>query len=878
MNDSRSHDDEHEPWRERLLDQALNELIASETPPDLTDAILAKSEEVVTMSVETNKNEAGRNSSSWRNWMVVFTAAACAVLMVGLWSPDLWRSQWDLAMGNATVAESSAVDVAEDSESVLVSGVEDGTGPDNSERNERWNEGAKSQPDSSFVLGSEQTVSDPEADALSQLESMDQNGAASQNSSMVILEQEGIQGTYTFDENGQPANPEVLSDFELARDESSANTSSGSEGAEVAGPDAASGGYPGDGYGLAQTSPGTSNFSGGGLGGMRRTDSLGSVSSSTRQLSSEAKKIAQLGGQVQGRGSSLSNLAEASRRRKSESLSIVPGPAAMPANTSRGRGGRGVNFRLPVANEAIVPVDAESLSKHRESPDGRNRDGRRYYYLYEGGRGKTLPERQASRDRYAVIQEKAFVTTKGAQAVSTFSIDVDTASYTNTRQYLLQQNQLPPANAVRIEEFVNYFEYDYAGPKDDTPFAAHIEVAGCPWESTHRLVRVGIKGREIERNARPDSNLVFLVDVSGSMNDPDKLPLVVEGLEQLTQQLGENDKVAIVVYASKEGLVLPSTRGHNKEAILSSLTQLRAGGSTAGGAGIQLAYRVAEENFISNGTNRVILCTDGDFNVGVSDTSSLAKMAEDKAKSGVFLTVLGFGRGNLNDEMMESISNKGNGNYHYVDNGMEARKVLVRQMSGTLVTIAKDVKIQVEFNPSKVSAYRLIGYENRMLARQDFEDDTKDAGEIGAGHSVTALYEVVPIGQAINPTGGGPLKYQQPAVRYTVPVEKGDHPGADSDEMLELRIRYKQPTASTSNLLKFPVTDEGKNFRDASLDFRFASSVAGFGMLLRNSKHKGNATFDSILEIAEAGAKRDEYGYRSSFVDMIRRAKQLRRR
>ena len=480
-------------------------------------------------------------------------------------------------------------------------------------------------------------------------------------------------------------------------------------------------------------------------------------------------------------------------------------------------------------------------------------------------------------DQYTRIHENPFVVAKGTDAVSTFSIDVDTASYTNVRQYLMAAHQLPPPDAVRLEEFINYFDYDYEPPTDDKPFASHIEVATCPWQPKHRIVRIGLKGKEIDRRERPDSNLVFLVDVSGSMQDSNKLPLVIEGLKQLTNELGEDDKVAIVVYANSEGLALPSTRGHRKEEIRAVLGNLKAGGSTAGGAGIELAYRVAEENFISDGTNRVILCTDGDFNVGVTSTGDLERMAEKKAKSGVFLTVLGFGRGNLNDAMMEQISNKGNGNYHYVDNTMEARKVLVEQMSGTLVTIAKDVKIQVEFNPAKVAGYRLLGYENRMLAREDFNDDTKDAGEIGAGHAVTALYEIVPVGTEAAETDVEPLKYQTELTDKTKDLSKTGSGDSSSfeDELLEVRFRYKEPGGATSKLLKFTVTDSEADFASASDDYQFATAVAGFGMLLRDSQHAGDATMENLIEIASSNVGDDEFGYRAGLIEMMRRAKEL---
>ncbi len=454
--------------------------------------------------------------------------------------------------------------------------------------------------------------------------------------------------------------------------------------------------------------------------------------------------------------------------------------------------------------------------------------------------------------------------------LSTFSIDVDTASYANVRRFLLEEGRLPPPDAVRIEELINYFDYDYAGPEDDVPFAAHIEAAGCPWKAGHRLVRIGLKGKQIEQDQRPPRNLVFLLDVSGSMNSPDKLPLLKKGMKLLAGQLGENDRVAIVVYASAEGLALPSTSGAEREKIIAALDELQAGGSTAGGAGIELAYRIAQENFIEGGVNRVLLCTDGDFNVGTTSTGDLQRMVEQRAASGVFLSVLGFGRGNLNDAMMETISNKGNGNYAYIDGITEARKVLVEQMGGTLVTIAKDVKIQVEFNPAQVAAYRLIGYENRILAAEDFNDDKKDAGEIGAGHTVTALYEVVPFGEKIDVPSVDPLKYQAPA--------RPRDDAVASKEMLTLKVRYKEPDGDTSRLLEFPLVEGGDAFGKSSRDFQFASAVAAFGMLLRGSEHRGTATYDAVLEIASAAKGPDVHGYRSELLEMVRRAQSLSRR
>ena len=463
--------------------------------------------------------------------------------------------------------------------------------------------------------------------------------------------------------------------------------------------------------------------------------------------------------------------------------------------------------------------------------------------------------------------------------LSTFSIDVDTASYSNVRRFLTQ-GQLPPKDAVRIEEMINYFPYSYVPPKGDregeAPFAANVEVAGCPWNAQHRLVRVGLKGREIKSEHRPASNLVFLIDVSGSMEPANKLPLLKRAMTMLLGELRENDRVAIAVYAGNSGLVMPSTAcdDSGKRSLLNALENLSAGGSTNGAQGIELAYQLATSNFITGGCNRVILCTDGDFNVGITDQGSLTRLIEDKAKSGVFLSVLGFGMGNTKDSTMEKLADKGNGNYAYIDTLSEAKKVLVEQMSGTLVTIAKDVKIQIEFNPAKVGAYRLIGYENRMLAKEDFNDDKKDAGEIGAGHTVTALYEIAPPGAKPAMPSVDPLKYQQTAPRAT---SEPFLPG--SNELLTLKLRYKAPDApleqGTSKLLEFPVTDSDESFANASQDFKFASAVAGFGMILRDSPHRGTITFDRVIEIAQEGSRRDDNAYRAEFVDLVRRAKTL---
>jgi Ca-activated chloride channel homolog len=489
--------------------------------------------------------------------------------------------------------------------------------------------------------------------------------------------------------------------------------------------------------------------------------------------------------------------------------------------------------------------------------------------LAGGTGGESLEEAEEARARggegYNPIVDNPFHAVVG-EPLSTFSIDVDTASYSNVRRFLTQ-NTLPPKDAVRIEELLNYFPYNDPPPAESSPdpFAVHVEVAGCPWDARHRLARIGIAARPIDQSKRPPSNLVFLVDVSGSMQAPNKLPLVQWSLQRLVEQLGENDQIAIVVYAGASGLVLPSTSCLNKAEILSAIEQLRAGGSTNGGAGIQLAYDVATQHFIKNATNRVILATDGDFNVGIASQDELIRLIEAKAKSGVFLTVLGYGMGNIKDDNLERLADKGNGHYAYIDSPREAYKVLVEEMGSTLVTVAKDVKIQVEFNLAKVGGYRLIGYENRILAHKDFNDDTKDAGEVGAGHHVTALYELVPPGkEAIAGPGVDPLKYAQATVS-----------GSASPESFTVKLRYKRPDGDTSKLLSIGVEDKGRSFGEGSEDLKFASAVAGFGMLLRGSTHKGSLTYAGVLEIAEPASARDPSGYRREFLAAVRQAKSL---
>ena len=470
-------------------------------------------------------------------------------------------------------------------------------------------------------------------------------------------------------------------------------------------------------------------------------------------------------------------------------------------------------------------------------------------------------------EAYDHLEDNPFLTVRN-NPLSTFSIDVDTASYALVRRFIEQQRTLPPKGAVRIEELINYFTYAYPPPRARQPFSVNVEIAGCPWNAEHRLARIGLKGREITREGAPACNLVFLVDVSGSMNMPHKLPLVKQSLELLVRQLRQQDTVAMVVYAGNSGLVLAPTSGANRSTIIRAIEQLSAGGSTQGSAGIRQAYEEAQQGFIEGGVNRVILCTDGDFNVGVTSQAELVDLIELKAKSGVFLSVLGFGMGNLKDSTLEKLADKGNGNYAFIDTFAEAQKVFGEQLLGTLVTIAKDVKIQVEFNPAHVAGYRLIGYENRLLRAQDFNDDRKDAGEIGAGHTVTALYEIVPAGAEVPAPDVDPLKYQKP----TRPAR-----GDASEELMTLKLRYKEPDGDTSELIEVPVVDAGRAYRRASEDFKFAASVAAFGMILRNSPHKGSASFDSVLELAEEGVGSDRSGYRQEFLKLVEQASQLDR-
>jgi Ca-activated chloride channel homolog len=475
-----------------------------------------------------------------------------------------------------------------------------------------------------------------------------------------------------------------------------------------------------------------------------------------------------------------------------------------------------------------------------------------------------LPQPDFNTEDYDNITENRFLETS-VNPLSTFSIDVDGASYSNVRRFL-QSGQLPPAGAVRVEELINYFHYDYPQPKGDDPFSINTEIADCPWNKDNKLVMIGLQGKKIPVNNLPASNIVFLIDVSGSMQDENKLPLVKSSVKLLIEQLREEDRVSMVVYAGQAGLVLPSTSGAQKQKVRDAVDRLEAGGSTAGGAGIQLAYKVAAENFIKKGNNRVILCTDGDFNVGLSSDASLVQLIEKERESGVFLTVLGYGMGNYKDNKMQQLADKGNGNHAYIDNISEAKKVLVNEFGGTLFTIAKDVKLQIEFNPSKVQAYRLVGYENRLLNKEDFNNDKKDAGDIGSGHTVTALYELIPVGvESEFIEDVDPLKYSKSG-----PPSRGNN-----DEIMNIKFRYKKPDGEKSMLIEHVVKDN--NVVKTSDNFRFVTAVSEFGMLLNNSDFKQGSSFENARKLATGAIGIDEEGYRKEFLELIKKARKLHR-
>ncbi len=475
-----------------------------------------------------------------------------------------------------------------------------------------------------------------------------------------------------------------------------------------------------------------------------------------------------------------------------------------------------------------------------------------------------VPAEGWNTEEYTRIGELPFLSAMN-NPLSTLSIDVDTASYSNVRRFL-QRGKMPPQDAVRIEEFINYFSYDYPDPDNDVPFSFTMELSDCPWNEEHLLLHAGLQGRRIAFERLPPNNLVFLLDVSGSMNSPDKLPLLKKAMSMLTEQMRSIDRVAIVVYAGAAGLVLPPTSGSETRTILAALEKLRAGGSTAGGAGIQLAYSVANQHFDPEGNNRVILATDGDFNVGVSSQGGLVRLIEEKRQSGIYLTVLGFGTGNYKDNRMESLADSGNGNYAYIDGEMEARKALVAELGGTLYTIANDVKIQIEFNPAIVDSYRLIGYENRTLRTEDFADDRKDAGEMGAGHSVTVLYELKMSSRA--QAARRELRYQSSEVRE----------GAkSSNELLLIKFRYKKPGEEQSRYMEKPILFDPLALDATSDNYRFSAAVAAFALILRESTYKGSADYELALELAEQALGQDREWYRKEFLGLVKIAQWLDR-
>ena len=499
-----------------------------------------------------------------------------------------------------------------------------------------------------------------------------------------------------------------------------------------------------------------------------------------------------------------------------------------------------------------VPELAMSRKKSRHNPPQAAYNG-----IY-------LNEPEFNTEDYDDVPENRFLLTS-SNPLSTFSIDVDGASYSNVRRFL-HSGQLPPAGVVRVEELINYFHYDYPQPKGEDPFSINTEIADCPWNKENKLVMIGLQGKKIPVHNLPASNIVFLIDVSGSMEDENKLPLVKSSIKLLIEQLREEDHVSMVVYAGNAGLVLPSTSGSQKQKITDAINNLEAGGSTAGGAGIKLAYKIAREHFIKKGNNRVILCTDGDFNVGLSSDASLVELIEEERESGVYLTVLGYGMGNYKDNKMQKLADKGNGNHAYIDNLNEARKVLVNEFGGTLFTIAKDVKLQVEFNPRKVQAYRLVGYENRKLNNEDFNNDKKDAGDIGSGHTVTALYELIPVGVVSDFIEKvDPLKYSK--------ADKSLQ--GDDDELMNIKFRYKKPDGNKSMLIAHAVKDN--DVTNTSDNFRFVSAVAQFGMLLNNSSFKQGSSFSNAKILASGAIGADEEGYRKEFLELIKKARKLAR-
>jgi Ca-activated chloride channel family protein len=464
---------------------------------------------------------------------------------------------------------------------------------------------------------------------------------------------------------------------------------------------------------------------------------------------------------------------------------------------------------------------------------------------------------------YSSVHENGYKDVK-TNPLSTFSIDVDAASYSNLRRFL-NYGQKPPIDAIRIEEMINYFDYDYPQPKGEVPFAIITELAECPWNKESKLLHIGLQGKSIETDNLPPSNLVFLIDVSGSMSDENKLPLLKSAFKLLVGELRANDRVAMVVYAGASGLVLPSTPGSEKQTIIDALERLQSGGSTAGAAGLQLAYEVAEKNFLEEGNNRIILATDGDFNIGQSSNAEMERLIEKEREKGISISVLGFGMGNFKDDKMEIIADKGNGNYAYIDNIQEAKKVFVNEFGGTLFTIAKDVKIQIEFNPAKVYKYRLVGYENRLLNEEDFDNDKIDAGELGSGHTVTALYEIV-LNENTNKNIPG-LKYQT--------VNVNDY-AKETNELVNIKLRYKEPAGLQSKLIETAVADNARTLEQTSENFRFSAAVAEFGMFLRDSEFKGSTSLETTLNLAKNSLGKDDEGYRSEFLRLVKSAGAIR--
>jgi len=517
---------------------------------------------------------------------------------------------------------------------------------------------------------------------------------------------------------------------------------------------------------------------------------------------------------------------------------------------------------VTVANENVKLTNTayQEIRTMAASPSGKA-----YYYKGRLKDKQTADFDDYNREGYNHIQDNGFKDSKH-DPLSTFSIDVDRASYSNVRRFL-NQGVLPPADAVRVEEMINYFSYQYPQPAADQPFSITTKYTSCPWNSKHNMIHIGLQGKDVKLDHLPPNNLTFLIDVSGSMSSEDKLPLLKSGLRLLIEQMRAEDKVSLVVYAGAAGLVLPPTSGEHKDRIFDALDKLQSGGSTAGGAGIALAYKTARENYDAKGNNRIILATDGDFNVGASSDGELVRMIEKEREHGVFLSVLGFGTGNYQDGKMEQLADKGNGNYAYIDNILEAKKVLVKEMGGTLLTIAKDVKLQIEFNPAKVKAYRLVGYENRLLNKEDFNDDKKDAGELGAGHTVTAIYEIIPAGSDEVVASTDALKYQQTATSSA----------AASSEVMTIKFRYKEPTEKTSKLISHVVHDNKVAFTESGDNCRFSAAVAEFGMLLRNSEYKGSSDFKSVLSLARSAKGKDEEGYRAEFIRLVEMAELLKK-